>query len=102
LPISNLADESALANAAEESDTVVERSEIAEEAARARHHMQRLKPEERQVIELSVYEGLSQSQIAERMQVPLGTVKTHARRGLIRLRELLAGKHAEVAKGGAR
>jgi RNA polymerase sigma-70 factor (ECF subfamily) len=63
--------------------------EVSDEAARAREYMQQLRPEERQVLELSINEGLSQSQIAEATEMPLGTVKTHTRRGLIRLRELL-------------
>jgi len=67
----------------------VDRAEIREEAARARRQMQRLRPEERRVLELSIDGGLSQSQIAEATNLPLGTVKTHARRGLMRLRRLL-------------
>ena len=63
--------------------------EIAEEAARIRQQLERLRPTERQVLELSINFGLSQSEIAERTKLPLGTVKTNARRGLIRLRKLL-------------
>jgi RNA polymerase sigma-70 factor (ECF subfamily) len=51
--------------------------------------MQQLRPEQRKVLELSVYEGLSHQQISGATGLPLGTVKTHARRGLIRLRELM-------------
>lgn len=77
----------------------VEQAEIREEAARAREQMQRLRPEERRVLELSIDHGLSQSEIAEVTEMPLGTVKTHSRRGLIRLRELL-GADVRAAKGG--
>lgn len=63
--------------------------DISDEAERARRYMQQLRPEERKVLELSIDDGMSQSQIAEAIDLPLGTVKTHARRGLIRLRELL-------------
>ena len=66
-----------------------QQTELKEEAARARQFMQQLRPEQRQVLELSITQGLSQSQIAETTNMPLGTVKTHARRGLIKLRELL-------------
>ena len=52
--------------------------------------MQALRPEERRVLELSIDQGLSQTEIADATNLPLGTVKTHARRGLIRLREMLA------------
>lgn len=38
---------------------------------------------------MSYYDGLSQSEIAERLQVPLGTVKSNARRGLLKLRQTL-------------
>ncbi len=44
---------------------------------------------QRQILELSYYEGLSQSEIAERLKIPLGTVKTHSRRGLLKLRKNL-------------
>ena len=44
---------------------------------------------ERQVIELAYWSELSQSEIAERLQVPLGTVKTRTRSGLARLASLL-------------
>jgi RNA polymerase sigma-70 factor (ECF subfamily) len=47
---------------------------------------------------MAVYDGLSHQQIADTIGMPLGTVKTHARRGLIRVRELLG---AAPAAGGA-
>ena len=73
--------------------------EVCEEAARARAVMRQLRPQEREVLELSVDEGMSQSQIAETMDMPLGTVKTHARRGLIRLRELLGANTGNGVQG---
>ena len=75
-------------------------TEISDEASRAREKMQQLRPEERQVLELSINQGLSQSQIAEATNLPLGTVKTHARRGLIRLREILGVDAAGTVRGG--
>jgi RNA polymerase sigma-70 factor (ECF subfamily) len=60
-----------------------------EEVARVREHMSQLRPEERRILELSTYQGMSQTRIAEVTDLPLGTVKTHARRGLLRLRSLL-------------
>jgi len=71
-------------------------AEIVEEATRAREYMQQLRPAERQVLELAINDGLSQSEIAESTNMPLGTVKTHSRRGLIRLRQLL-GVDADAA-----
>lgn len=38
---------------------------------------------------MAIDQGLSQSEIAQALDIPLGTVKAHARRGLIRLRELV-------------
>ncbi len=64
--------------------------ELGEQAVRVRALLEQLRPEERQVLELTFFHGLSQSEISQRIQLPLGTVKTHARRGLIRMRELAA------------
>lgn len=50
-----------------------------------------LQPEQRQLIELSFFEGLTHSQLAERLNQPLGTVKTRIRLGLNRLRQTLSG-----------
>ncbi len=46
----------------------------------------KLSPQQREVLDLAYFEGLSQSEIAERMGQPLGTVKTWARSALKRLR----------------
>lgn len=51
--------------------------------------LQSLDPKMRQVIEIAYFEGLSQSEIAERLQTPLGTVKFWTRQGLLKLRESL-------------
>jgi RNA polymerase sigma-70 factor (ECF subfamily) len=51
--------------------------------------LERLRPEEQLVLRLALGEGCSQTTIAERTGMPMGTVKSHARRGLIRLRELV-------------
>lgn len=76
--------------------------ELQEEAQRARTMMTYLRDDERRVLELAVDDGLSQTEISQRTGLPLGTVKTHARRGLIRLRELLSSsENARVMKGGA-
>lgn len=60
------------------------------EAALATRLMRRqLRPEQRSVIELSVFEGLSHREISIRTGMPIGTVKTHMRRGLMQLREFM-------------
>lgn len=54
-----------------------------------REAMSTLKDRQREVLEMSYYGGQSQSEIADRLGVPLGTVKSWARRGLLQLREQL-------------
>ncbi|MEM9695017.1 MAG: sigma factor-like helix-turn-helix DNA-binding protein, partial [Myxococcota bacterium] len=56
---------------------------------------------ERHIILLSLHEGMSHSEIADRLAIPLGTVKTRARRGLIRLRALLSDDTGTQATAGA-
>ncbi len=48
-----------------------------------------LTPEQREVIDLAYYGGLSHSEIAARTGQPLGTVKTRTRLGMMKLREML-------------
>lgn len=61
-------------------------------ARRVRAALERLNENQRHVIELAYFEGLSQSEMAERMGQPLGTVKTWVRTALKNLREELGEK----------
>jgi len=64
-------------------------SEISHEAEQAAKALQELRPEQREVLELGLLHGLSQSEIAARLNMPLGTVKSFMRRGLIKVREFM-------------
>ena len=59
------------------------------EAEQAAEAMRSLRPEQQQVLRLSIVQGMSHQEIAEATGMPLGTVKTHARRGLLQVRELM-------------
>ena len=63
------------------------------ERAREAHTLERclgeLDAEQRQSIALAFFHGLTHSELAAHLRRPLGTVKTHVRRGLMRLRECL-------------
>jgi RNA polymerase sigma-70 factor (ECF subfamily) len=54
--------------------------------------MGRLEDGQSEVIQLSYYEGYSHSEIADKLQLPLGTVKTRIRNGLKQLRQMLDSK----------
>jgi RNA polymerase sigma-70 factor, ECF subfamily len=60
-----------------------------------RRALDALSPEQRSVIELAYYGGLSHSEIALELQQPLGTVKTRTRLGMIKLRDTLKPLIAE-------
>jgi RNA polymerase sigma-70 factor (ECF subfamily) len=56
-----------------------------------------LPSEQREVVELGFYRGLSHAQIADAIGAPLGTVKKRMRSGLKRLRDLLGASYAETS-----
>lgn len=62
--------------------------DLHDEVEHVRRLMGHLRPEERQVLEMALGEGCSQAAISARTGMPLGTVKSHARRGLLRLKGL--------------
>jgi RNA polymerase sigma-70 factor (ECF subfamily) len=59
-------------------------------ARRLKTAFEKLSPNQRMVIELAYYEGMSQTEMAEKMKQPLGTVKTWVRSALQLLREELS------------
>jgi RNA polymerase sigma-70 factor (ECF subfamily) len=67
-----------------------------DQARRVRAAIEKLNENQRHVIELAYFEGLSQSEMAERMGQPLGTVKTWVRTALKNLREDLGEKAARA------
>jgi RNA polymerase sigma-70 factor, ECF subfamily len=56
-------------------------------ATRVRELIASLQPEQKRAIELAYFEGLSHSEIAAKLQEPLGTVKSWIRNGLLKLKE---------------
>ena len=62
---------------------------LREEQVAVREALGQLAPNQREVLLLAYFGGLSQSQIASRLKQPLGTVKTRVRMGLQKLRTLL-------------
>lgn len=76
-------------------------SDTNEEAMLAVRALEALKPDQQNVLRMSVLQGMSHEKIAEATGLPLGTVKTHVRRGLIRIRELLEQARAKRGMGVA-
>jgi RNA polymerase sigma-70 factor (ECF subfamily) len=70
-----------------------------DEAKRAMRAMEQLSEDQQRVLKLAIHQGLTHDEIAQSTGLPLGTVKTHARRGLIRVRELLAGSESQQTLG---
>lgn len=65
-------------------------AEMRDDVRKAADAFQKLDDDEKQVLWFALYHGLSHERIAKTVDLPLGTVKTRLRRGLMRLRELLS------------
>jgi len=82
-PLESMADVTATTSSPEEDSVIAERRRLVHSALDA------LSTEQREVIELAYYSGLSHSEIALRLGQPLGTVKTRTRLGMMKLRDML-------------
>ena len=63
--------------------------EAAEKSGLMRKAVQQLSKEQRQAIELAFFSGMSQSEIAEAIGEPIGTIKARIRRGMMKLKEIV-------------
>lgn len=87
--------EDVLSEPTSRADQSLQMSVEANEAAKA---LDALRPEQRQVLQLSIVHGLSHQEISDATGMPLGTVKTHARRGILQAREILGLGSTETTK----
>jgi RNA polymerase sigma-70 factor (ECF subfamily) len=71
--------------------------ELSADAALAARAMSALRPEQQQVLQLAIYQGLSHQEIATSTGLPLGTVKTYVRRGLLHIRQSLGVRKPQAA-----
>jgi RNA polymerase sigma-70 factor (ECF subfamily) len=72
-----------------ESHSAAENAEASERSREVRAAMGKLSDEQQHVLRLAYFEGLTQSEIAEKLDEPLGTIKARAHRAMARLRDTL-------------
>jgi RNA polymerase sigma-70 factor (ECF subfamily) len=71
------------------SDSPEESATLGERQRMVRNALVQLKPDQRELIEIAFFGGLTHQEISDKLGVPLGTVKTRIRTGMLKLRELL-------------
>jgi len=81
--------------------SAAEAAALRSDRGRIQEALRTLPEVERQALELAYYGGLSQSQIARRLEVPLGTIKSRAFSGLRRLRTVLQDDEDQLASESA-
>jgi RNA polymerase sigma-70 factor (ECF subfamily) len=70
-------------------DTVSEQVQSSLEAQRVRKVLHELTPAQREAVSLAYFGGYTHSEVSQLLKIPLGTVKTRIRDGLIRMRDAL-------------
>lgn len=86
-----LADEFAVIALPDLAQPIDEQLALSGRADQIRAAVEELSLMQRVAIELAFYEGLTHAEIADRLELPLGTVKTRIRQGLLKLKDRLAG-----------
>ena len=76
-------------NLADERAAPAQEAQARAEAHSIQHCLEELDAEQRQTIALAFFHGLTHSELADHLRRPLGTVKTHIRRGLLKLKDCL-------------
>ena len=72
----------------------LENTILSDRAKRLYDALQKLSEKHREVIQVAYFDGLTQTEISEEYNIPLGTVKTRMRDGMIKLRGMLAQENA--------
>jgi RNA polymerase sigma-70 factor (ECF subfamily) len=69
---------------------LLEEISLEETSILVREALQSIPETQQQILEMTYYDGLTQSEIADQLNLPLGTVKSRARQGLLKLKKLLS------------
>jgi RNA polymerase sigma-70 factor (ECF subfamily) len=93
-------DDALASTLADEGATPVADAEARAHAHSVRECLEELDAEQRQTIALAFFHGLTHSELAAHLRRPLGTVKTHVRRGLAKLRDCLMRADPGAAERG--